>query len=154
MALTGDRFRESDVPAIPTLGRRRSARAPPAEPFMGGMARRPDGTPSEDRDHLRGRPTLFSGRAKSSLFTVNVKPTLTRHFQKRLSVKQSYGLWTVADTYRCRALVCGVERSPYSIECGTQGGPSPDPRFRTSRTQHVGHGGSGTTGASPGVECW
>ena len=39
-------------------------------------------------------------------------------FQKRLSVKQSYGLWTVADTYRCRALVCGVERSPYSSECG------------------------------------
>ena len=90
MALAGDRFREIDVPAIPTLGRRRSARAPPAEPFMGGMARRPDGTPSEDRDHLRGRPTLFSGRARTSLFTV-VKLTLSRHFQKRLSVKQRGG---------------------------------------------------------------
>ena len=57
------------------------------------------------------------------------------NIQKRLSVKQSYGLRTVADTYRCRARVCGVERSPYSTECGTEGGPSPDPRFRTRRPE-------------------
>ena len=33
------------------------------------------------------------------------------NFQKRLSVKQSYGLWTVADTYRCSriTLKCNVE---------------------------------------------
>ena len=36
---------------------------------------------SEDRDHLRGRPTLFSGRAKF-LFTV-VKPTLSGTFPAR-----------------------------------------------------------------------
>ena len=38
--------------------------------------------PSEDRDHLRGRPTLFSGRVRTSLFTV-VKPKLSRHFPGR-----------------------------------------------------------------------
>ena len=63
-------------------------------------------------------------RASAKLFSLSsvfVTPTAAIDLQKRLSVKQSYGLWTVADTYRCRALVCGVERSPYSSECGTQG---------------------------------
>ena len=88
MALTGDRFRESDVPAISTLGRRRSARAPPAEPFMGGMARRPDGTPSEDRDHLTSaRPTHTFLGAREDFFVYGwftvVKPTLSRHFPGR-----------------------------------------------------------------------
>ena len=37
-AFTGNRFRESYAPSMPTLGRRRSTPARPAERCVGGMA--------------------------------------------------------------------------------------------------------------------
>ena len=86
--------------------------------------------------------------------TVALSVARSEHRWATLSVKRSYRLRTVADTYRCRAQVCGVERSPYSSECGTKGGPSPDPRFRMTTRTECGTSGTGGAGSPVRSQGW